>query len=181
MRSTYAGFYKDLAWCAPKVFTKSLVHGYTGADLLYKILLLLFAGATSPVSSGVLNLWEGISPWWLLVPVSLLFVHALFEHVRKNLQKVEAEKAQLEKKIETEEQRTVIGNELQQLYRQGLDLRAGVMDSDDESPASEWQERFVEWRQNTFGYLHANVSVGKAEYVDGGHKCQGSYDNGDEE
>lgn len=46
-------------------------------------------------------------------------------------------------------------------------MKAGIIVSDDESPASEWQEEFLNWRENVYQYLYTNVSGGRAEYVDG--------------
>jgi hypothetical protein len=41
------------------------------------------------------------------------------------------------------------------------------MNSTDETPVSECNEKLAAWRQSVVNYLAENVSMGKAQYVDG--------------
>jgi hypothetical protein len=68
---------------------------------------------------------------------------------------------------ETEEKRAAISTGLQRLYGEGAELRSEVMNSTDETPASECDEKLTTWRQSVIDYLMENASTGKAQYVDG--------------
>lgn len=111
--------------------------------------------------------WWARLPWQVPVTAFIAFLgYGFLRAVYQEYSVVENERDTLKEERETKEKRAAIATELQEVYRRGLNLRTGVMSSDDESPASEWQEELAAWRQDVFGYLHANVSVGKAEYVD---------------
>ncbi len=121
--------------------------------------ILLIAGISFSVAAILQR-----APWWAPVGIFLLL---LFYGLLRASYEIEVEKKALEQQIETDEQRAAIAAELQRLYREGQSLKAGIIVSDDESPASEWQEEFLNWRENVYQYLYTNVSGGRAEYVDG--------------
>lgn len=97
---------------------------------------------------------------------ALLFYGFLRENYEE-FSAVESERDTLKEGVETEEMRATIADELQGLYGQGFDLRVEIMNSTDEMPASECNEKLAEWRHSVIDYLVANVSMGKAQYVDG--------------
>ena len=80
---------------------------------------------------------------------------------------MEGERDTLKERIETNEKRADIGEQLQDLYYHGLALKDQIVNSDNESPISIWQEQMGLWRQGLFEYLRDNVSAGKAHAVDG--------------
>ncbi len=108
--------------------------------------------------------WEQYASWWIPAGLFLaLFIYGLF----RASYEIETKKKALEDRIETEEKRAIIGNRLAELRYQGVCLKAEIVNSDDESPAAVRDEKLWEWRESLGDYLERNVSVGKAEYVDG--------------
>ncbi len=111
--------------------------------------------------------WWPFSPLWALLPIFLFLLYGLMKANYEAFQKIKAEKDALEKQIETDEKRAAIGEGLADLYYEGITLRAEIMDSTDETPVSECNERLLEWRRSVADYVEENVSIGKAQYVDG--------------
>ena len=107
----------------------------------------------------------------LLGLVLALFIFGLY----RASYEIESEKRALEGKIETDEKRAAVAAELQQLYNQGIALRAEVMNSTDETPVSKCNDKLTEWRQSVHGYLAENATTGKAQYVDGVTSVPGWY------
>jgi len=150
-------FYWRLVKRTPLLLWRSL----TGLDTITGALTIVF---------GVVGIgaWQQLLPWW--VPFAAFGAILFYGFLRENYEEylaVEGERDTLKEERETEEKRAAIGAGLQLIYGQGAALRAEVMDSTDESPASEWQERLTAWRQSVIDYLVENASVGKAQYVDG--------------
>ena len=105
----------------------------------------------------------GFTPWWpfsslwALLPISLLFIYGLMKANYEAFRKIQAERDRLLAEKQTEEQRATIAVSLQQLYSQGVSLRTAIVNSDDESSTSLWEEKFLEWRQDVTAYLELNV------------------------
>ncbi len=96
------GFYKDLAWHAPKIFLQSLVRTDTAFDILSKIVLVLFVGYSNPVTEIALRVWtfltgakvklNGVPFWWSLIVLGIIFLHGLFRYVHEEQQRLRSEK-----------------------------------------------------------------------------------------
>jgi len=112
--------------------------------------------------------WQQLFPTWS--PFAAFGIILLYGFLRANYEgylAVEGERDTLLEGAETEEKRAAIGQGLQQLYNEGAELRVEIMNSTDETPASECQEGLRAWRQNVIDYLAENSTAGKAQYVDG--------------
>ena len=111
--------------------------------------------------------WQEL-PWQ--VPVAAFAAFLAYGFLRAVYQEhlvVERERDELKDKALTDEKRAAIGERLADLYYEGADLRAEIMDSTDETPVSECNEKLIAWRQRVADYLSDNASTGKAQYVDG--------------
>jgi hypothetical protein len=150
-------FYWRLVKRTPLLLWRAL----TGLDKVIGALTLAF---------GVVGLgaWQQLLPWWLpFVAFGVLLYYGFLRENYEEYLAVEGERDTLKESVETDEKRAVIGEGLQQLYGQGAELRIEVMNSTDETPASECDEKLTMWRQSVIGYLMENASTGKAQYVDG--------------
>ena len=150
-------FYWRLVKRTPRLLWRSL----TGLDKVTGALTLAF----SVVGIGA---WQLLLPWWS--PFAAFGVVLFYGFLKENYEEyltVEQERDQLQSEKETEEKRAAIGVGLQDLYGQGVALRAEIVNSTDETPASECNDKLTEWRQSVIDYLVENASTGKAQYVDG--------------
>jgi apolipoprotein N-acyltransferase len=156
-------FYGRLVW-------RMLSILWTAADRYLTVVGVasFFAVLLNPeIAALAESAWAGISRWWSLVPLGVLFAYGLMKANYEAFQEVEGARARLQESVETEEKRAAIGQGLQQLYSGGAELRAEIMSSTDETPATECEEKLTTWRQSVIDYLVENASVGKAQYVDG--------------
>lgn len=148
-------------WQLVKRTPALLWHSLKGLDKVTGALTLLFGA----VGFGA---WQDALPAW--TPFAAFGVVLLYGFLRANYEDylaIEHERNTLKERQETREKRAVIGAGLQGLYAQGVKLRAEIVNSTDETPADECNERLTVWRQGVIDYLVENASTGKAQYVDG--------------
>jgi hypothetical protein len=120
------------------------------------------------IGGTVAGAWWQELPWrYPVAAFSAFLVYGFLKAVYQEYSEVEEERDELKERVVTDEKRAAIGAGLQRLYSDGEQLMAEIMDSTDESSPDVWEERQLGWRQNVIDYLKENVSVGKAQYVDG--------------
>ena len=125
------------------------------------IIIWVFIGGT------LARAWWQQLPWRVPAVAFIAFlVYGFLRAVYQEHSVVERDRNQLRDEKETKEKRDAIGQRLADLYYEGAELRAEIMDSTDESPVSVWKEGLRAWRQRVADYLAENVSTGKAQYVD---------------
>jgi hypothetical protein len=150
-------FYWRLVKRTPVLLWRAL----TGLDTITGALALAI-GAVD------LSAWQRLLPWWSpFAALGVILFYGFLREIYESYLVVEGERDALKKDVETKEKRAAVGAGLQQLYNRGLALRAEVMNSTDETPASECREDLRAWRQSVMEYLAENATAGKAQYVDG--------------
>ena len=150
--SSFFRFSARLSW-------RALVHGVKalrlGTDVKGVIVSALLIAGLGISLVALWSWWQENVRWWM--PVGL-FLLLLYYGLLRASYGIETVKKELEEQIEIEERRATIGCNLQRLHGEGTNLKARISSSDNESSASEWEERYLAWRQNVAEYLAANVS-----------------------
>lgn len=123
---------------------------------------------TLALSAIGIGTWQQLFPAWS--PFAAFGIILLYGFLRANYEEylaVEGERDALLEGVETEAKRAAIGKRLSALYHEGVDLRAAIVNSTDETTVSECDEELKGWREKVIDYLVENASTGKAQYVDG--------------
>lgn len=87
------------------------------------IFLLVLALFNKPLANSLSD-WEGVSPWWSLVPVGLLLLYGLIAATYNDLQEIEQERDETKaKKREAERERDLLRGERDARFRERDELR----------------------------------------------------------
>lgn len=166
-------FYGLLAIRAVEVFYKAADHLTTAISIgvfLFSFVILFNESA----GKAIVSTWDGISPWWSLLPLGLLFLYGLaranyqqFQQLESRLTAAQSEitsqaliNSQLQEKLDERERRkgafAVLGKQLAEgvaLRNEGMKIGA--------RNSGKWNERVSAWQEATQAQIEF-VSVSQA-------------------
>jgi len=136
-------------------------------------ILPFVVGRWVKIDSEMLNTFVWVLPFVLLALCLLVgpWVQAYRLYQEAQMQASAREKEligkihELEVRVGSKENRATTAARLAEFHAQGMAIRSGIVNSDDSSSVTEWEDQYGAWLHGLLSYVAENVSSAKSAYI----------------